>query len=206
MEPISFFLSTFMALADRIIDLDKEKIKDKKDLFNEIIKPLFEELEPVALNYMEFFQRSRQIIIDTPQKDLADVVEVIQKERNAMIFARIRVREMASQIEKHINNEQIVMFAMSVNDFFYSDPLGHPALIEYRSSAASTGRGLLEMIKYTILQSDEKKVIIDYIDKALEIFEKAWASIVQSYGALKIYSISPPKFVRKSQTKKTKSQ
>jgi hypothetical protein len=34
MEPISFFLSTFTALADRIINLEKTKLQDKQFLFN----------------------------------------------------------------------------------------------------------------------------------------------------------------------------
>jgi hypothetical protein len=51
-----------------------------------------------------------------------------------------------------------------------------------------------------------KEKLIAYIDSTLENLEASWASIVQSYEKLKIDSISPPKFVRKRQPKKTISR
>ena len=67
MEPITSLLDAFIKLADRIINLEKTKLQGKKDLFNEIVKPVFEDLEPVALNYMIFFRNARQTVIKSKQ-------------------------------------------------------------------------------------------------------------------------------------------
>ncbi len=202
MEPITSLLDAFIKLADRIINLEKSKLQDKQTLFNEIVKPLFEEVEPVALNYIDFFRKARQAISKNPRKNLSKVSQTIREDRDAMLMARIKVRAMADQIKEHIKDEEIVEFAVAVTDFFY-EASDSPFIMNLGSLANS----LVTYIDQVTNDSDSHKAIDPlngYIDVIVSILEKSWSSIVKSYEKIKIYSVSSPKLVQKLQTKKTK--
>ena len=222
MEPILFFLDTFIKLADRIINLEKTKFQDQRVVFEEIIKPLFTELEPIAQTYMIFFRNARQLIIDknksphdqgieilrsrlltlNEQNELQEMAQYMKKERDAMIIARVKVSEMANQIKEYVNNVEMVEFATSVNAFFFNSPSNHPQLWLPQDSKATE---FLERLNQSILKNYDEQDLIEYIDEILLEMENSWGVIIRSYEKLKIYSIGSPKLVRKSQTKKTTS-
>lgn len=56
-------LETLAKLLEKIVDLKKSKLKDKETLFNEITKPLYNELEPVAAQYMETFRKTKKLVL-----------------------------------------------------------------------------------------------------------------------------------------------
>ncbi len=201
---LSFFLSTFTALVDRIVNLEKTKIQDKKILFNEIVHPLFEELEPVVSNYIEIFRKARKIVTGKYNEKYSEGSEVIADERNVMLEARTKVRAMAHKISELIDDEEVVRFACAIGEFFYgtAELTGHTVatvLIIRLESGVTSG---------TKLSSESEKEIetitLTFIDETIKSFEKSWDKIVQIYESLKIHSVSPKKLVRKSQTKKPK--
>ena len=222
MEPISFFLDTFIQLADRIINLEKAKFQDQRVVFEEIVKPLFVELEPIAQNYMIFFRKARQLILDknepshgrgveifggrlltlNEQNELQEMAQYMKKERDAMIVARVKVSEMANQIKEHIDNAEIVEFAVSVNNFFFNSPGSYSNIRLPQDSKATE---FLERLNQSILSNYAEMDLIEYLDEILLEMEKSWGVIVRSYEKLKIHLIGSPKFVRKHQIKKTKS-
>jgi hypothetical protein len=219
MEPISFLLDTFIQLADRVINLEKTKFQDQRVVFEEIIKPLFTELEPIAQNYMFYFRKARQLIVDknkpshgrgakilgdrlltlNEKNELQEMAQYVKKERDAMIVARVKVSEMANQIKEHINNAEIVEFAISVNNFFFRSPSNFPELQLPQDSNATE---FLERLNQSILSNYDEQDLIEYIDEILLEMEHTWGIIVQSYEKLKIYLIISPKLVHKAKKKK----
>ena len=207
MEPVSIFLSSFIELVDRIINLEKTKLQDKKTLFNEIIKPLFEELEPVATNYIEIFRKARKASTVSCLQELEEAIKFLSEERRNMYLARTKVEHMANQIEKSIKDEEVNHFAKAVG-FFFFDSMGY---INPISSRTRTTLMFLRQIvgrakKIGEITERQKGLIAKYIDSNLASLEQSWNVIVESYVKLKIYSVSPPNYVKKSQIEKTKSQ
>jgi hypothetical protein len=201
MEPITSLLDAFIKLADRLINLEKAKLQNRQTLFKEFVKPLFEELEPVASNYMDFFRKARRTINRSTLNNLRNVVDKIKNEREAMSMARTKVREMAKEIEESINDQEVVEFAKAVKDFFYSTPVLQKKFFQNKKSKS---RALVRALENVAARKTGKENLIVYIDNTLENLEASWVSIVRSYEKLKIHSIVPPKFVRKRKTKKTK--
>lgn len=205
-EPLSFFLDTFIKLADTIINLEKAKLQDKQTIFNEVVKPLFEELEPVVLNYMDFFRKAKETVINTDQKDLAGIVQGLKKERDEMVMARVKVRALAAEISENIEDEQIVLFAQSVSIFFSEVTfITHVReVVTFRQFPSSNLSRLVDLLNITVSHNIPKERIIVYIDTILLKAENSWSQIVKSYQTLKIYSVSSPKLVKKNPIKKTK--
>jgi hypothetical protein len=193
MEYIALFLTALKELADRVRNLEKTRAQDKQDIFNNIVKPLFVELEPVSSNYKDFFERARQTIRECTSEDLRKTAQQIRNERDAMIMARIKVRETANQIKEHINDEAISEFATSVNNFFYSAPRLTPVRPRFQSSAMR----FLDFLNYAASHNIDRQEIIDYLDIILENLERSWSSVVSSFERVKIKALSSQRFLHK---------
>lgn len=192
MEPLSFFLSTFTALADRIINLEKTKLQNKQTLLNEIVKPLFEELEPIALDYMFFYKKTQKMLLNKKSK-LQQVADQVKEDRDQRLMVRIKIREMARQISQEIKDKDITEFAEAIVGLFYTEPtvVIHPENL-------SDSFKVVSMFDLALEEGLTKENLSKYIAALLNQIEFKWALVVQRYEKLKIYSISPPKFIRKS--------
>lgn len=187
MEPLAFFLSTFTALVDRIINLEKRKLQNDRDLFNEIVEPLFEELQPVALKYMEIFRKAAFALEKDKKVDFRKIAWEIKDQRDAIVMARIKVSEMASQIRHHINNIEIQNFSDDVDKFFYGTE---------KKETTTASRLIIMFFNLGLDQFITKNEVVLYMTENLKFMEKQWASIVKRYQAIKIYSLSSTKTVR----------
>ncbi len=209
-------IEAFIKLAERLITLEKTKLQDRKDLFNEIVKPTFEVLEPVASNYIEFFRRSQRIVKEAKVVNFETAVNQISEARDQMVIARIKVREMAAQIKNNIEDENFAEFADAVYEFFYyrQDDLGQYSSILRRftrqdqtSPIGSKAAEIVDIAKSINFSDRERKQEFnELLEAIIDELEKNWSIIVKSYEKIKIYALSSPKFIRKSQTNKPKSQ
>ena len=178
MKPITPLLNTFIKLADRIIDLEQTKLQDKQQIFNEIARPLFEGLEPAALNYIKLFQGSQEVL-DDPQGILLGIASTLRKDRAAMIVTRIKVGEMTKQIIKNIQDESLSDFVLSIDHFFSS-------ALNRVGEAATKDRNVIELIEESAFGEEGRIQVIADLNKILMGIEKEWASIVRSYEKVKI--------------------
>lgn len=190
---LSFFLSAFIELVDRINKVDRAKIQDQQTLFDEIVDPLFQELKPVVNDYMEIFRDARAFVKSTPIADWSRITHRIEKRRNAMLTARISVRKMAERIAEEVKDKEIVAFCNAVSDFFYNASESHRVTKEdYVSQAA----GLLDQIKGIIKGGFGKKTLLKDIDRTLALLESNWGEIVQMHQGIKLHSKVSKNLVR----------
>lgn len=178
MESITSLLDAFTKLADQIINLKKTKIQDQQQIFNEIAKPLFEELEPIALNYIHLF-RSSQEMLENPAGRLLGIARVLRTDRSSILVTRIKIKEMAKQIRKNIRDESLSDFVILIDGFFSN---AHNRVGE----AATKSKNLIELIEESAFLEKGRMEIIAHLSQILTDTEKEWASIVRSYGKIKI--------------------
>lgn len=189
-------IETSIALADKVLNLDKSKIQDKKSIFNEIVNPLYEDLEPVASNYMEIFRTARSSFSKFSIQELKKAIVLVGKEREAMVTARIKVEQMAYQVKGLINDEEVGTFALAIIFFFHQTT---------QIFGLSRTRDFLEELKRIekvskgsrkITQKD-KELIVQYIDETLATLEEYWGNITKSYSKLRIHYLGSKKLIRK---------
>jgi hypothetical protein len=194
MEPITSVLDAFIKLADRIINLEKTKLQDKKDMFNEIVEPLFEELEPVAKDYILYFREIKDVVEVISKRNFAAQTRSLGEKRDLMKLARIKIRMMAKVIEDHIEDEEIIQFTKAIDNFFCHIP----AMPFYPKSPISRTEYMVLLLDYLGEAKLNKIDIVQHIDQTLADLEETWGEIIQSYQNLKINIFSSPRFVRKS--------
>ena len=120
-------LVLFISLLDRIINLVKQRSIRKQQFFDEIIDPLYLELQPVVDDYFHLFRESLQMVKNSNNyDDLNNAVEKIRQNRNHLLQTRIKVREMADTIKNEVKDEKVVNFANDILKFFNSSKVAVP--------------------------------------------------------------------------------
>lgn len=190
-------LEALAKLLEKIVDLEKSKLKDKETLFNEIAKPLYNELEPVASQYMETFRKTKKLVLSNSSQMVDEAIVLIGKDRESMHMARVKISTMIRIIEEKINDQNTIDFAKEVENFFYGASGG------YKLTLLSMLMNYLQHIKSrNDITDNVKEKILDYIDDTLPKLEQAWATATESYEKLKIQSVAPNRFIRKSHSTK----
>ena len=203
MSAITLALEAFINLAERIIRLEKTKLESRQKLFDQLVKPLFVELEPVASNYIGYFRKARQSIKKSKEGDFREVAELIKEERDAMSMARIKVREIAKQIKENIDDPDIIDFAASVDKFFYSAPR-FPQVQEVPGSNSSSAMRFLDYLRFASLNNIGTQEVVNHLDVVINSIEHDWSLVVQCHEKLRIKSIAPKKVKKKKKTKAKK--
>ena len=187
MEYIVFLLSALKDLVERLRNLKRDQLEDKQILFNEVVKPLFDDLQPVAINYMEIFRMARKIIVEGPDQYSLFSATMIRKQREEKLMERTKVSEMARQIIIHIKDPDVVDFAKAITYFFFADP-----------EDEKQSRRTYEFVrKLNDPEFRRHGQVVQYIDDTLSILIEEWAKIVASYEKLKIHALAPEKYVNK---------
>jgi len=205
MSAITLALEAFIKLAERIIRLEKTKLESRQKLFDQLVKPLFLELEPVASNYIGYFRKARQSIRRSKDGDFREVAELIKEERDAMSMARIKVREMAKQIKENIDDPDIVAFAASVDKFFYSAPR-FPQVQDVPGSTSSSAMRFLDYLRFASLNNIGTQEVVNHLDVVVNSIEQDWSLVVQCHEKVRIKSIAPKKVKKKKKTRAKKSK
>jgi hypothetical protein len=186
METLSLFLSSFTALADRIINLEKAQLQNKQQVFKEVVEPLFVELQPVVDNYVSLFRKAKKSVVESSSENLWDAVSEIREARESMILNRIKVREMASIIQETYKDKKITDFAQKVDGFFYRTICERKLGVKGKSYA----KELVDLCDYVIKRDMDKGELIKFIDDALRSMEESWVAIAQTYASVRIYCLS----------------
>lgn len=193
MEHISIFLSVTKQIADQVANCEKTKKEDKNNLLNNIIKPLYTKLKPVARNYMKFFQEADLLISISSKRSITKNNSVVKNNRENLQLARIKVHEMANQLKENIQDENVSKFANAISVFFnYAPDIAIPDLL----SLHPTGR-LAVLVEWMSENKMEKSDVIRFIDETYSKLEESWKAIVQMYEKMEIDALSESKFTRK---------
>jgi hypothetical protein len=179
--------SLFLSLIDRIIDLVKLRETDRRQLFKEIIEPLFIQLQPVVDDYFSIFRRARAAITTAKgsQDALTEATTEIRQNREKMLYARRQVTQMAQEIELHVRDVRVAEFSAKVARFFYSTD--HPRKM-------SNSAEVTDLCTYVLNANVEKGVIVEFVDETLRNLEDRWVASARCYAALRIHCMAPERY------------
>jgi hypothetical protein len=112
-------LTLFLSLIDRLIKLVELRQTDKKQLFNDVVEPLFTQLQPVVDDYFSLFRRARLSAEKSRNNDdLQQAVEEIRTQRENLVHARLAVVQFAETLQSQVHDKRVAQFAHKVERFF----------------------------------------------------------------------------------------
>lgn len=189
----------FLQLLDRLIDLLEAKKKRKRELFSEIIEPIFNEVQPVVDEYFKFFQHARQRLQKARAADYRRLVKELTKERKDFHSVRVKVTHLTKAIREQTRLEQVKEFAKAVEELFdatvISKPTREQPVAKRQGSkpilrSPVTGRKeLIDRLEKAREIPVEKEVLLRYIDDALEAIGEAFSKVAAQYATLRLNSL-----------------
>ncbi len=196
-------LEVFIKLAERIIHLEKTKLQEKQDFFNEVLKPLYEDLEPLASQYIAFFRRAHNEIMECEQGDLLKIAVVLKTERDALVMARIKVYAMSRVIYERLegDNTGIHLFIDAIKGFFEDNSLKR---VTIQTGPATNAWKLISLFDDLGTGNLTRKDLIKFIDLTFRSMETNWELIVYLYQEQKLNLVmNSNKYIKNSRSKKT---
>ena len=183
-------LSTFLDIFQKAFGLIEKRKDQKRQLFNEIVEPVYSELSVVVGDYYGFFRGFRDDLSKTEMENWPTVLGERKKQREEIVLARNKVLGitrpflLAREDPKGKYDELLHNFAEAINDFFYaSDNLSRPT-----SSLASSLFGLIDCV-VTGSNEGSKRVVISDIENVLWHLEDNWRRISAAYGELRVFCL-----------------
>ncbi len=173
-------VGAFLDLINAIIKFLQLQKTNRKEVFDNIVKPLFDELQPVVDDYFKLFRDAKKEL-QTGQADVALAAKRIRERREALLIARVRVREMADAVCLGVADKYVRKFASHVVSLFFCTQ--HD--VKGRTSGSRRLVDLCDMVTNDPALLD-KAIILAFIDRTLEKLESDWLAIAQSFGHAKI--------------------
>jgi hypothetical protein len=99
-----------LKLIDRIIDLLRERERNERLLFEQIIEPLFKDAELVVQQYFEFFNHAKGLLSAEPRIAVKEVAATLTSKRSEHLHLRLKLTELANAVYDEIPDRSVCRF------------------------------------------------------------------------------------------------
>ena len=110
-------MDDFLDLVDGIVERVKLKQVNRKELFDQIVEPLFKNIEPVVDDYFRVFRKAYKLA--KSEENWEKGLELIRSRRERMFKARNKVRQMVMLL-RDFDSQPLNNFSIAILSFFYS--------------------------------------------------------------------------------------
>ncbi len=181
MESIDLFLK----LMEKIISFLKERKHNKKQLFDNFVDPLFQDLDGLIEDYFLLFRKAHKLLNEPSINDTLGPLAEIQKHREQLWHVRRRCETFAEAVTAEIDDERYIKFASQIVRLFQApDYANRDGRTMSKSSAVV---GFLQSMDRGKISKHEAQDKLKHIE--LEV-QDSWVAICTSYANLKIYALS----------------
>ena len=178
-------MELFLKLIDRAIAFTRERERNKRAYFDEIVVPLFEEIQSVIDEFMQYFSHALDLCSSEASSDV-EISKSVRKERYKSRAARLRVQELACAIADKTDDSDMVAFCEAIAEIFSNKPIFHLTL--KFTTATEQVQNLMEELEERALSREEVETIIGSLQHRVTT---AWATTARIYGVLRIKAVSP---------------
>ncbi|MDN3523085.1 hypothetical protein [Halomonas ramblicola] len=173
----------FLKVIDRIIPVLSVRAMSRRRYFEEVIEPLFRELEPVVEDYFAFFSKSLELVRDADRSEISAIVSQVREMRDKQFLARTKVRELARVLHESSKDRIVINFGRCVCALFEAAP-HRPDLRKMSKSVKLIE--LFELVEYNYVGRAE---LVRALKDSKDEVSIQWIAIVQSYGHLRLRSV-----------------
>ncbi|HEY8563278.1 MAG TPA: hypothetical protein VIL74_23070 [Pyrinomonadaceae bacterium] len=186
----SLFLSSFLKIVDRFIDLLKRREEVDKKLYTDFVAPAFADFETVHKNYIDSFLEYRKKLSDRsiPVNQDHPVFEDIT--RDILFTWNIRVK---TESLDHLRDDDLVgKFAASILDYMNGtrkkyDPEKQKLFMESNRVRSPFLDGLRELFASGDGRSQEetRRLGLEFLDDSVKDVQLKYGDVLREHEALK---------------------
>lgn len=175
-------LTLFLELIDRLVIFVKGRNEHRRVLFDEVVKPVFEQLEALIDDYFLLFRNAHKAIEESQGSDWHLAVEEIRRNRETMWVARRKVSAFALVAAEQLKDQKFVNFAKKVSRLFHATEF-------HESRKMSRSLEVLDLLDAIDARKMEKHVVLERLAQTERQLRETWVSVAQSYAELRLYSL-----------------
>ena len=189
-------IDALIKIIDRLISLVKGRIQGRKDMFEKVIDPIFNDLLLIHGDYIKMFEHAQWLLpgysedgstLTAPGyngepeegsekyvKRLENAKNEIKKRRLEFEPVRAKVRIIAKSLDENKFPEEETNFIRSVLEYFpTADPI----------SPNSATRNIIDYLDTMASRSNEVRWVIDEV---IQDHKESWSNVCEAYAVLKI--------------------
>ena len=195
-------LELFLKLVDRVIQLQKHRLDNRKELFNSLVEPSFNEASSVYSDYRMMLRSAKDLM---QQDDFDKAISQLESDRENYLATRTKLRAMAASIRPQdvdLDRAQQVDFADLLS--MYVTEISELVLaraehnvphsadntrVAYRFAqdvlGISFASSLLEHLSYVDPDNTDLSIMILVFDEMLAELDAKFQVVATLYGKLK---------------------
>jgi hypothetical protein len=210
-QKVDLMIETLIIVLDKIIQLLNRKEKAKKDIFNNVVKPLHTQVERIINDYLKLFHKVRYLIegknsITLQDIAVAEYIIEVKKRREEFQVVRISTKEMVKIIKEESKNSAIIKYVELINDLFHCTDNIHLSLIDSNSvnnnektrhldplgltwggnNNISPSHKLVNHMEKFVNGKIEIECLLDFIDKSEKAIIDDWKAIIRQYTKIQL--------------------
>jgi hypothetical protein len=173
------FLVLFQQLIDRLIELVRARQHGRREAFDLIVKPLFDDLGPLVAEYAKLIRDVRQAV-----ESGSDLAGDLGYHGADFRITREKLQAMSEAFETNISDHDIREFAARVRSLFGATSSRVPPILS--AGFASIGRELTDVaanVKAGIVSRAEALAEVTRIESELH---DRWVTLAQRYAELQL--------------------
>jgi len=180
-------LGVFLKVIDRSIQLLSTRQKINRDLFKDIIEPLYKEFEVISIAYVSMFRSIKNQVEESEKVDPQAILEIIYDEMLGIVYTRTQYLELAKLLSEQNKNTLVSGFSSKISEFFNAST---KIKVLGDRSPTSASVPLTSYIKSKkgvfITTGSGREEILEYIREAIQLLEKRLEEIAQDYARLRL--------------------
>ncbi len=172
-------IDALVRIVDRLVNLAERRHASRRVVFDEIVKPVFTDLETVVEDYLRLFHTTRRRVQAAPRADLPAALEETQKLRQALSSKRVRLQAASEVALADVKDKRLRRFFERVLKVLLSaNPSGSPR------RAMSKSTELVHFWEYLEQDGMDKGRLVRFIDRSIADLRESWELVGQSYAEL----------------------
>ena len=177
-------VDSFLAVVDRLIALLTKRQSDRREIFLDIIAPMFHELQGVTFQYFSlFFDGKRAVLKPLSREELDAELKKLWQTHEQVVLARLKVLALAEEIGTQLPDKRIAKFCEKVAHLFES------AHWYEGVGKMSPGRLTLHSIESLLVDGASRGKVLSHIEQTLRHMEERWGAVTQSYAAVTLHCL-----------------
>ena len=186
-------IDVFMKLIEGMVKIVEHRRNDRRQLFDDVVQPMYQQLQPVIDEYYALFHQCRSEIAAARTKPaLSAAIDAIRDRRETTLLARATIRTLVEEMEKHVKDKHVIHFAEQVSKFFYSTEVAHVRKM-------SAMRSFVELCDYVQQNDLDKGLLMDYLSETLKTMVERSSAVASTYSAVRLHCLCPPRFLAKDE-------
>ena len=169
----------FDTIIDSVVRLLRERERTRSELFDHVVKPVFEGAELMVRQYRALFTDAKEHFCQKSTRDWDTTLSSLRKAREGYLVDRIKVSQLVEVAKTTVKDKEVVSFVYHVNRLMY------PATITI-GGGISAGAHLIDLLDCLKEERPSRHEITQIIQESRSSLIQGWDEVALKYARLSL--------------------